>query len=149
MLSYETTSQVGISAARIILREARAVERAWWKGGLGFDAEAVERPLVLSGKTPLFGRSGASDPDDLYMAFADALFILERLEQWSARFKVKWRLHMHDEDWGTIDPGGISRPLRTHLDKWAGRAKVEFSSKGRWVVDEKRRAEIAARHSGG
>ena len=90
---------------------------------------AADRPVELHGETPLFGRQGASDEDDLYMAFSDALFILERLGAWARRFKIKWRLKMNGDDWGAIDPGGRAGPLVTHMDKWAGRAKVAWSGK--------------------
>ena len=145
MLSYESTGKIGVSAARIIFRECIAVERNWWIGALGIEPSEIERPTELRGETALFGRAGASDDEDLFMAFADAVFILEHLGQWWSRFKIKRHLRMNGDDWGAIDPSGRTGALVSQMDKWAGRAKVAWSSRGKWVVDEDRRADILSR----
>lgn len=146
MLTYETTGKVGASAARIIVREARAIHRPWWREGLGFDAGEVAAPVVLRGRAALFHKHGVPDEDDLFMAFADAVFILERLRDWASRFKVKWHLQMNGDDWGAIDPTGYSRVLMGHMEKWAARAGVPAYTRSTWKVSEERRAELAARY---
>jgi len=147
MLRYESTGRIGASDARKIAGEAAALDRAWWRGGIGFDGEESQGPTVLSGGTPLFHRSvKIPDPDDLFMAFADAAFILERLSDWSRRFKVKWHVRMNDEDWGAVDPSSFTKPLLDQMEKWARRVGVPSGGKGRWRVDESRRAELAARY---
>lgn len=149
MLSYETTGRVGASAARKIAAEAAGLQRAWWRGGLGFDLDEAAGPAVLSGATPLFHTSKHIPvDDDLFLAFADAAFILERLEDWARRFKVKWHVRMRDEDWGAVDPSGPTRPLLDQMEKWARRVGVPATGKGTWRIDESRRAELLARHAG-
>ncbi|HYE97334.1 MAG TPA: hypothetical protein VEJ18_00420 [Planctomycetota bacterium] len=145
MFRYESASKVGVSPARAILSETAAIERAWWNGALGFDVDDPEHPVVLQGGVKLF-RSDVTMEDDLFLAFADMAAIVERLIDWAARYKVKWRLHMHDEDWGTIDPQGISQQLLDQLEKWAKRAKVVSSGKAKWFIPEARREELLARH---
>ena len=148
MLQYESTGRVAPSAVRAILKDIGEVEREWWRGALGLDASDEGRPSTLSGRTPLFHASGIPDPDDLFMAFADAAFILERLAGWSRRHKIKWHVRMHDEDWGAVDPGGLTRPLLDQMGKWARRLKIFPRGRGTWFVPEDRRAELLARHAG-
>src|SRR5207247_8225709 len=101
-----------------------------------------------SGSTPLFHKSGIPDEDDLFMAFADASVIVQALSRWAKRFKVKWHVRMNDEDWGSIDPTGRSRPLLDQMNKWARRARVPAQEKRTWPIDEDRRAELLLRHAG-
>ncbi len=147
MLSYETAARVKASHARLIVEEAAAIERSWWRGALGLDAGSPDGPASLAGATPLFHPKGIPDEDDLFMAFADAAFILERLEDWARRFTIKWSLRMNDEDWGAVDPSGPTKPLLERMRKWAGRARVLPAGQGRWQVDEARRQALLARHA--
>ena len=148
MLRYESVARVGVSDARVIRAEAAALDRDWWRRPLGFEGEEEEHPATLYGRTSLFYRTRSiSDADDLFMAFSDAAFIVERLAGWSERFNVKWRVRMHDEDWGAVDPGGPTKPLLEQLRRWAGRVGV-FVPGGTWSVPEARRAELLARHAG-
>jgi hypothetical protein len=144
VLSYESAGRVKAADAARIRDEAGAIARAWWRGALGFDEEKG----ILSGATPLFHSSGIEEADDLYMAFCDAAFLVERLADWAKRFKVKWRLRMHDDDWGAVDPTGPTRPLLDQMDKWARRVRAGLEGKGRYVVSEERRAELLERHAG-
>jgi hypothetical protein len=148
MLHYESTSRVGVSAIRSIRKDLGQVDRDWWRGALGFDASDEEGPAVLSGRTALFHKSGIPDEDDLFMAFADAAFILGRLAGWAKTHKIKWHLRMHDEDWGAIDPTGFTKPLTEQMGKWAHRLKIFPSGRDAWFVPEDRRAELLARHAG-
>jgi hypothetical protein len=147
MLHYASTSRLGEGAIRSLCAEAAAIERDWWRGGLGFETDGARG--ILSGSTPLFHRSaGIPDADDLFLAFADAVFILERLAAWAKSRKVKWAIRMHDEAWGAVDPSGCTAPLLDAMDKWAGRVGALRPGRGEWEVDEARRAELLARHAG-
>jgi hypothetical protein len=147
MLHYASTSRLGEGAIRSLCAEAAAIERDWWRGGLGFETDGARG--VLSGSTPLFHRSaGIPDADDLFLAFADAVFILDRLAAWAKSRKVKWAIRMHDEAWGAVDPSGCTVPLLDQMDKWAGRVGALRPGRGQWEVDEARRAELLARHAG-
>lgn len=149
MLQYESTGRVSASGIRAIRKDIAGIQRDWWRGALGFDAsEDEERPSILTGRTPLFHKSGISDADDLFMAFADAAFILERLAGWAKKHKIKWHLRMHDEDWGAVDPSGFTKPLADQMGKWAHRLKIFPSGKDTWFVPEERRAELLSRHAG-
>ena len=136
------------SAVRAIREEIQAIERDWWKGALGFDGGDDERPTILTGRTSLFHQSGIPDSDDLFMAFADAAFILGRLAGWAKKHKIKWHVRMHDEDWGAVDPSGLTKPLLDQMGKWAHRLKIFPSGRDTWFVPEDRRAELLARHAG-
>jgi len=148
VLRYESAGKVGVSAAQSILEEIGAIRRDWWRGALGLDPSEEGRPAVLSGKTPLFHAHGIPDADDVFMAFADAAFIVERLAAWAKRYKIKWRIRMHDEDWGAVDPTGLTKPLREQMGKWSGRARVFESGPASWHVPEERRAELLVRYAG-
>jgi len=148
MLAYESTGRVKASAVRAIREELAAIERDWWRGALGFDASDEGRPSILTGRTALFHKSGIPDADDLFMAFADAAFILERLAGWAKRHKIKWHVRMHDDDWGAVDPSGFTKPLLDQMQKWAHRLKIFPSGRDTWFIPEDRRAELLARHSG-
>jgi hypothetical protein len=148
VLEYETTGRVKSSAVSAIRADVAAIERDWWRGKLGIDASDEEHPAILSGRTPLFYKSGIPDDDDLFMSFADVAFILERLSGWSKRHKIKWHLRMHGEDWGAVDPSGLTKPLIDQMGKWAHRLKIFPSGRGTWFVPEDRRAELLARHAG-
>jgi len=152
MLRYESTSRLKPSAIRAIQQDVQAIERDWWKGALGFDAaEDDEHPTTLSGRTPLFYKSGITsgipDPDDLFMAFADATFILGLLGAWATNHKIKWHVRMHDDDWGAVDPSGMTKPLRDQMGKWARRLKIFPSGRNEWFIPEDRRAELLSRHA--
>ncbi|MBV8882304.1 MAG: hypothetical protein JO332_20270 [Planctomycetaceae bacterium] len=148
MLRYESAGKVGVSAARSILEEIGSLQRTWWRGALGLDPSEDDRPAILKGKTALFHPPGAiPDEDDVFMAFADAAFIIERLAAWAKKYRIKWRLSMHDEDWGAIDPTGPTKPLREQLGKWAGRAKVFETGPASWAIPAERRETLLARHS--
>lgn len=146
MLQYASTHKVGASAARKIQAEVPEIRRSWWRGAIGFDVDEIDQPVLLSGSTPLFHPRGIPDEDDLFMAFADAAFILERLAAWSKRFGIKWHLRMNDDDWGSIDATGLSRPLLGQMEKWARRARVLSGGRGKWTIPEERRAELFRRH---
>jgi hypothetical protein len=148
MLRYESTSKVSASTALKIRDELESLTRAWWRGAIGFDLEDPAGPVTLSGSTPLFHPQGIADEDDLFMAFSDAAFIIERLAGWSKRFKIKWHVRMHDDDWGAVDASGLSRPLMNQMEKWARRAKGVSQGNGRWSVPEDRRAALLDRHKG-
>lgn len=122
--------------------------RDWWRGPLGFDASDEEGPSILTGRTPLFHKSGIPDADDLFMAFADTAFILGRLAGWAKQHKIKWHLRMHDDDWGAVDPGGFTKPLTEQMGKWAHRLRIFPNGKDTWFIPEDRRAELLARHAG-
>ena len=148
MLTYESTSRVKSSAVHSIRQDIQAIERDWWKGALGFDAGAEDRPSVLAGRTALFYKSGIPDIDDLFMAFADAAFILGRLAGWAKKHKIKWHVRMHDDDWGAVDPSGLTKPLLEQMGKWAHRLKIFPNGRDTWFIPEDRRAELLARHAG-
>jgi hypothetical protein len=148
VLRYESVAQVKPSAIHVIQLEIGAIERQWWRGTLGVDASEEERPAILSGKTALFHGSDIPDADDVFMAFADAAFILEMLADWAKRFKIKWRIRMREDDWGAVDPIGMTRPLLDQMRKWSGRAGVYQSGKLGWSVPEERRIELLARYAG-
>jgi hypothetical protein len=148
MLQYESTSRVKSSAVRAIREEIQAIERDWWKGALGFDAAEEDRPSTLTGRTPLFYQSGIPDSDDLFMAFSDSAFILGKLAGWSKKHKIKWHIRMHDEDWGAVDPSGLTKPLLDQMGKWAHRLKIFPNGRDTWFIPEDRRAELLARHAG-
>lgn len=148
MLQYESTSRVGASAVRAILKDIDGIERDWWRGAIGLDASDEGRPSILTGRTALFHKSGIPDADDLFMAFADAAFILGRLAGWAKRHKIKWHIRMNDEDWGAVDPSGLTKPLLEQMGKWAHRLKIFPSGRDTWFVPEDRRAELLARHAG-
>jgi len=145
MLRYESASKVGASSAKSILAEAGELQRDWWNGGIGFENQDPASPEVLKGGTPLF-RSNALLEDDLFMSFGDMSFIVDRLAEWAAKYGVKWRLHMHDEDWGAIDPTGPSQMLLDQLVKWSKRAKVPAAGKAKWMIPDTRRREIGQKH---
>ena len=148
MLQYESTSRVKSSVVRAIREEIQAIERDWWKGALGFDAAEEDRPSTLTGRTPLFYQSGIPDSDDLFMAFSDSAFILGMLSGWSKKHKIKWHIRMHDEDWGAVDPSGLTKPLLDQMGKWAHRLKIFPNGRDTWFIPEDRRAELLARHAG-
>jgi len=148
MLSYESTSRLKPSAVRAIRKDIEGIERDWWKGALGIDAADDEHPSVLTGRTALFHQSGIPDTDDLFMAFADAAFILNRLAGWAKKHRIKWHVRMNDEDWGAVDPSGFTKPLADQMGKWAHRLKVFPSGRDTWFIPEDRRAELLARHAG-
>ena len=148
MIRYESTGRVGVSAVRKIQEEIGAIGRVWWQGALGFDVGEIDRPMVLSGSTKLFHGPGIPDADDVFMAWTDALFILERLSDWSKRFKIKWRIGMNDDDWGSIDPSGFSGPLLGQMKKWARRVGAREIEKGTWVVPGERLDELTKKYKG-
>jgi hypothetical protein len=148
MIRYESAGRVKVSAVGRILEEIGAMDRRWWHGRLGLDAEEEGRPSILRGRTPLFYPQGVPEEDDLFMAFGDALFIVHRLADWAGRFKIKWRVTMNDEDWGAIDPGGPTRPLVEQMDKWDGRVGAARVGGKDWGVSEYRREEILNRTGG-
>jgi hypothetical protein len=148
VLRYESAGKVGLSAIRSILDEIASIERSWWRGALGLDPSEDGRPAILSGKTTLFHAHGIPDEDDVFMAFADAAFILGKLADWAKRFKIKWRLRMNDEDWGAVDPTGLTKPLREQMGKWSGRARVFESGPATWAIPEDRRSGLLARYAG-
>jgi hypothetical protein len=148
VLYYESVAQVKPSAIHVITREIVAINRQWWRGTFGLDASEEERPAILSGKTALFHTQGIPDADDVFMAFADADYILERLGDWAERFKIKWRIRMREDDWGAVDPTGMTRPLFDQMTKWSSRAGVYQGGKPRWSVPEGRRTELLARYAG-
>jgi len=148
MLQVESTGRLKPSAIRAIREDVERIERDWWRGGLGFDAAADEGPSTLSGRTPLFHKSGIPDDEDLFMAFADAAFILGRLADWAKKHKIKWHVRMNDEDWGAVDPSGLTKPLLKEMGKWARRLKIFPSGRDTWFIPEDRRAELLARHAG-
>jgi hypothetical protein len=148
MLDYETTSRVGTSERRAILKELGEIERDWWRGTLGLEASDEDHPSSLSGRTLFFHKSAIPDADDLFMSFADAAFILERLADWAKRHKIKWHVRMNGEDWGAVDPSGLTKPLIQQMGKWARRIKVFPSGRDAWFIPEDRRAELLARHAG-
>ena len=148
MLRYESTGKVGVAAVGSILEEIGSIRRTWWRGALGLDPSEEGRPSILSGKTPLFHAQGIPDTDDVFMAFTDAAFIVERLAAWARRYRIKWRLRMHDEDWGAVDPVGLTKPLREQMGKWSGRAGVLENGPASWFIPEGRREELLARYAG-
>ena len=91
MLRYESAAKVGVSAVQSIIEEIGAIRRTWWRGALGLDPSEEGRPALLSGKTVLFHAHGIPDEDDVFMAFADAAFIVGRLSDWAKRYKIKYR----------------------------------------------------------
>src|SRR6188768_690745 len=98
MLQYESTSRVKASSIRSIRKDLTQIDRDWWRGALGLDATDEDRPSTLSGRTALFYKGRIPDADDLFMAFADAAFLLERLAGWAKKHKIKWHVRMHDDD---------------------------------------------------
>ena len=148
MLRYESVAQVKPSAIHVIIREIGAIDRVWWRGTLGLDASEEGRPAILKGKTALFHTQGIPDADDVFMAFADAAFILEKLGDWSKRFKIKWRIRMREDDWGAVDPTGMTRPLHDQMTKWSSRAGVYQPGKPGWAIPEERRTGLLARYAG-
>lgn len=149
MLSYESTGRVKPSVVRSLREEIQAIDRDWWKGALGFDAADDDHPAVLTGRTGLFyTRSGIPDSDDLFMAFADTAFILGKLAGWAKDHKIKWHLRMHEEDWGAVDPSGLTKPLLDQMGKWAHRLKIFPNGRDTWFIPEDRRTELLARHAG-
>jgi hypothetical protein len=148
MLRYESTSRLKPSVIRAIQKDVQATERDWWKGALGFDAaDDDEHPSTLSGRTALFYKTGIPDAEDLFMAFADAAYILGRLAGWSKQHKIKWHIRMHDDDWGAVDPSGFTKPLADQMGKWAHRLKIFPNGRDTWFIPEDRRAELLARHA--
>jgi hypothetical protein len=148
MFSYESASKVSASAVAAIFRDLEGLDRVWWRGVLGLDASDQGRPALLAGRTPLFHAQGIPDEDDLFMAFADVVFILDRLSRWAQEYRIKWRVRMHGEDWGAVDPGGLTKPLFGQMEKWARRVQVFSSGRDAWFVPEDRRAALLARHAG-
>lgn len=148
MLDYTSTGKVKVAAARAILQDIAGIERDWWRGALGLDGAEDDRPAVLSGRTPLFHRSAIPDADDLFMSFADAEFILRRLAAWARTHKIKWHIRMNDEDWGAVDPGGLTKPLVEQMGKWAHRLRIFPNGRDTWFVPEDRRAELLRLHAG-
>ena len=148
MLHYESTGRVGTAARSAIRKDLAGLDRDWWRGALGFDAADEDRPSTLSGRTALFHKSGIPDPDDLFMSFADAAFILERLAGWAKEHKIKWHVRMHDDDWGAVDPSGFTKPLADQMGKWAHRLKIFPNGRDTWFIPEDRRADLLSRHAG-
>jgi hypothetical protein len=148
MLHYESTGRVNASVVRAIWSDIGDINRVWWRGVLGFDVSDEGKPSILSGRTPLFHKSGIPDEDDLFMAFADAAFILGRLAGWAKEHRIKWHLRMHDDDWGAVDPSGLTKPLLEQMGKWAHRLKIFPNGRDTWFVPEDRRADLLARHAG-
>lgn len=147
MLEYESTGRVRASVSRAIVQDIAGIEREWWRGALGLDASDEGHPSILSGRTPLFHKAGIPDADDLFMAFADAAFILGRLAGWAKRHKIKWHVRMNGEDWGAVDPSGLTKPLIDQMGKWARRSGVFMNGRDTWFVPEDRRSELLARHA--
>jgi hypothetical protein len=148
VLRYESAGKVGVAAVRGILGEIGAIRRTWWRGALGLDPSEEGRPAILSGRTALFHAHGIPDEDDVFMAFADAAFIVGKLAAWAKRHKIKWRLRMNDEDWGAVDPTGLTKPLREQMGKWSGRARVAENGPVSWFIPEERREALLARYAG-
>jgi hypothetical protein len=147
VLRYESAAKVGVAAVHQILEEIGSIQRNWWRGTLGLDPSDDDKPAILKGKTALFHVSGIPDEDDVFMAFADAAFIIERLADWAKRYKIKWKIAMRGDDWGAIDPTGLTKPLREQMGKWSGRAKVFESGPAAWFIPEDRREALLARYS--
>jgi hypothetical protein len=131
-----------------MLRDIEGIQREWWRGALGLDASNDQGPSTLAGRTALFHKSGIPDDEDLFMAFADAAFILGQLARWAKRHKIKWHVRMNDEDWGAVDPSGLTPPLLEQMGKWAHRLRIFPSGRDTWFVSENRRAELLSRHAG-
>jgi hypothetical protein len=148
VLEYESTGRVKASAVGAIRRDLAAIERDWWRGALGFDASDEDHPAILSGRTPLFHKAGIPDADDLFMAFSDVAFILGKLSAWSKKHKIKWHVKMSGDDWGAVDPSGLTKPLLEQMGKWAHRLKIFPNGRDTWFVPEERRADLLARHAG-
>ncbi len=120
MLEYETANRVRAADAKRIVEEALALQREWWRGPLAFDDPPEVKPAILSGAAPLFHHQGVSDEDDLFMAFADVVYLVERLAGWASRFNLKWILRMNGEAWGTIDSVGCGAALLKEMRRWGG-----------------------------
>ena len=148
MIRYESTGKVGVSAARKIQEEIGAIARTWWQGALGFDVGEIVHPVLLSGSTRLFHGPGIPYEDDVFLAFADAAFILDHLRRWSKEFKIKWHVRMNDDDWGSIDPSGFSGPLLGQMAKWARRAGAFEIKKGTGSVSSERHADLMRIYKG-
>jgi hypothetical protein len=148
VLRYESAAKVGVAAVQKILEETGSIKRYWWRGALGLDPSEEDRPAILSGKTALFHVSGIPDEDDVFMAFADAAFIVEKLADWAKRYKIKWKVHMRDEDWGAVDPTGLTKPLREQMGKWGHRAKVFETGPASWAIPVERREALLTRYAG-
>ncbi|HXX92911.1 MAG TPA: hypothetical protein VEN81_04710 [Planctomycetota bacterium] len=148
MIEYTTPGRVRAAHARIIQEEIGQIGRRWWLGALGLEPGVIDGPVVLSGSTPLFRGRGIPDPDDLFMAFGDAAFIVDTLEDWARRFTLKWHIRMNGDDWGAIDPTGLSRPLLDQMEKWARRAGVGPRDKGAWPVSAERREVLFRAYPG-
>jgi len=150
MLRYVSTGKVALSALRRIQEEIASIDRSWWRGAIGVEADEPGRPSTLSGATALFiTRKDLPESDDLFMAFSDAVFIAEILAGWAKRFGIKWHLTMNGDDWGAIDATGPSPSFLGQMNKWARRAGVPATGKGVWAISEERRAELGRRHGGG
>jgi hypothetical protein len=54
---------------------------------------------------------------------------------------------MNDDDWGAVDPSGMTRPLLDQMGKWARRIRVFPSGRDAWFIPEERRSELLARHA--
>lgn len=149
VFQYESTAKVGVSTVRTILDELGAIKRTWWRGAFGLDPSEDDRPAILRGKSALFYPPGMiPDEDDVFMAFADAAFIVEHLAAWARKHKIKWHIRMRDEDWGAIDPTGLTKPLREQMGKWSGRAKVFESGPASWAIPEDRRQALLQKYAG-
>jgi hypothetical protein len=148
VLRYESAAKVGVAAVQKILEEIGSIRRDWWHGALGVDPSDDDKPAILSGKTALFHVSGIPDEDDVFMAFADAAFIVEKLADWAKRYKIKWKVQMRDEDWGAVDPTGLTKPLREQMGKWSHRAKVFETGPASWAIPVERREALLARYAG-
>jgi hypothetical protein len=148
MLSYESTSKIRPAVAKTLRAEIAAIQRDWWRAPLGITGAEDGFPGFLAGRTALFHAHVKPEQDDLFMAFSDAAFILERLAAWSKEHKIKWHLRMREDDWGAVDPSGLTRPLVDQMQKWSRRAGVFAAGKQSWAVDEARREALLARHAG-
>jgi hypothetical protein len=155
-LAYRSRSKVPDAAARHIAAEAVGDARrrpAWSEPN---HVHAADGPIgdgsdkYLFGEARLYlgeyetepGRFREVEPkDDAVMAYADALFTVQQLQEWSQKYKVSWDVQLGRAQ-GRVEASGAdsdAQKLLADLAARAGGATPQLAEQQRRRLDQKYR----------
>jgi len=155
-IAYRSRSKVPDAAARQIAAEAVGDARrrpAWSEpnhvhaagGPIGDGKDKYlfgEARLYLGEYETEPGKFREVDPkDDAVMAYADALFTVQQLQEWAQRYKVSWDVQLFRSR-GRVEPSGpdaAARKLLSDLSTQAGGATPLQAEEQRRRLDQKYR----------
>jgi hypothetical protein len=131
-LDYSTVEPVPEAVAAQILASAEIIlqSRDWWVEPLSLEHRSSKQ---LAGSTRLWlgfytlpgGRHQVIPEDEeCLLVWADANFIVSRLADWSAEFKLAWRLEIDGNVVGEIADGKPSEQLKKFVDGFCSTTRL-------------------------